>query len=1138
MKKILTIFIPIFLVTAVLVAQNPSLSLPPVSPAIPLVETPGGGLPSITLPPTEPDVTEPTFEDFTGGWNTEDFPDNIEDKDALEIENFIWSKMGRLEPRPGYAFYNDTEIESGKRIWGLYRHYKRDRRSVLYVGTADSLYVDTSQAQSGSFLTADSIGYTDNEEFFDFESFRNYCIVVHRGDTARILDELDIVTPTFGFVDSFEQEWCAEPFSACSSIVCGKDVDWIPNQWAGYWLSLDVNPRDDAEGPTNIAACARMPRLILGNSENEIYLPSILGVLEGNYGQRYITGLFDYDDVVDTIIISSLDVSICGLEIIPTDWSTADTLWHTGTNVLRMITGEASGSEGDIIAISQVGSDSALYVSEVSFDYDDLAVGDTGLILRQNFWQAEFVKAHKNRLFMVVRNNWPESGQFIVFSEYNSVTHFDYNNYFFVRTDDGDKVTQLATFYQDQLGYKDESKDGLIIFKENSIYKLTFINENNYYLTQVVEGVGCMAGQTVRVIEGKYMLFLHSTGVYAFDGRTITLLTKKIDSEIENIERSPDHDECAAGYDNRHYYLSCPSMTGDQTLTGDFIVTWPFTGGLWHHIIDEEGNESGSDEEDCLTATGNYHDVATDDDGNYVLLWKAANSSHYDLFLTRFDAAGDTASGATIQLNDDADDVKSGEIGVTMNNEGLIMACWTSTNDGSLDIRCQAADYDSSGSLTKVGSNFYVNNDAGGGGSQFGFGGVDMNEHGVAVVVWTDYREASEANHEIYAQIYTWPDDTSGTNFRVNNAWCWNPETHVCDTCYTPDAGPSGNCLDADQQAHVAVNETHFVATWISQRGVGTWAIWKRLFEIDGTPVDAKMVQVDDAPAGATMTDPYVAISSSGRHVVAWNYSTGLGTYDAAVRQYEQTGVAKGGVQKANSGGAISTECQAAVAINSNDVFVVTWYDSRYNAATIFARAYGWTGALGDDFLLNDEDTTTSVGSSGPEIDVKYDTLGGGDRYALAWNIDYGGWSKMVNYAAGLYAPQKGLADTINLIFSDPANRAYVYEYGKVFQDTGQDISVMFKSKAFDFNSIANQKRFNRFFMTYYLSAGSFDLTFYTNFGNTAQYTDQVSDAGGYRYVRVPLDWNCRGRNFSYKIESTDDLRIDKIRLRLKVEED
>lgn len=510
------------------------------------------------------------LSDFSGGLNRMDLPAQIADNEATELVNFIWDGK-KLGPRPGFTWYNTGEFDAGERIYGLYRYYKQNGGSALLVGIDGTLYADTNTLIEGrgkDFWTIKT-GLQSNGAYYYFETLKDKVIVAHKADSPFILDSGLSEVIEFGVLDSFTTDF--HYADACTIFYTAEGEDWSEDEWAGHFLSAQRTPHQGT-------STDRVPLLISSNTANVLTVHSYSGVYYTLGKQYYIWGFFGYDTVATGLRSEGLVVlDTCAVSIYNSG-DVFDTSMEGKCIVAKYYTGAATNSEFPVYDVP----DAHHLVLQYPPDPEP-AFGDSFNLLQKVISKVDICQRYKNYLFCVDTDN-----DIIYFSPYDKCGGFGLDNYFFVRSIRGDHVTALSTFYDDQLGYKDDSKDCLVIFKNNSIYKLIFNSDTDYYLVQVVDGVGCVAPQTVVNVEGKYLLFLHTSGVYAFDGRTVTRVSDKMWPLFETNVRKTSIGVAAAGYNDRHYYLSYPA--GASYNTEGFVFntdlgSWAETGNLTGNLF-------------------------------------------------------------------------------------------------------------------------------------------------------------------------------------------------------------------------------------------------------------------------------------------------------------------------------------------------------------------------------------------------------------------------------------------------------------------------------------------------------------------------------------------------------------------------
>lgn len=505
-------------------------------------------LPKIPAPSSQYSMA--ILQDFRGGLNQTDFPNKIADNEATEQKNFIWSPTGKLEPRPGFDKYNTTEFNVGKRIWGLYPYYTSDGDKILLAGVNEKLWADTNDARTVDVSV--KTGLQSNNKYYDFETFKNKAIVAHEGDYPFWYD--GDTTGDFGPVDSGWGSWgcfTTPPITSCSSYIVTSGKFYEEDVFIGYNIRVHF-----------VASGNIRWFFILGNTFKTIYLDGWGGAScgAGPYTVEYdiYSTFYNIEEPFLRAEIIRLGTNCGCRDSILIDTCPPDSFVGTPYTI-QAIDGDCAGEEHFLAYIGCFGSDSAWVIP--TREFGNLSAGDSIKFVRKVFYKARIVEIYKNRVFFV-----DSEEDIIYFSKSNKIGDFDPDNYFTVETGASDKITALATFYDDQLGYKDQSRDCLVIFKENSIYKFVWNSIDDYYLVQVTDNIGCVASQSIVNVEGKYLLFLHTTGVYAFDGRTVTLVSKKIQPIIEEIHPSIHY--TTAGYYDRHYYLSFPvtDESNDSTL--------------------------------------------------------------------------------------------------------------------------------------------------------------------------------------------------------------------------------------------------------------------------------------------------------------------------------------------------------------------------------------------------------------------------------------------------------------------------------------------------------------------------------------------------------------------------------------------
>lgn len=134
-------------------------------------------------------------------------------------------------------------------------------------------------------------------------------------------------------------------------------------------------------------------------------------------------------------------------------------------------------------------------------------------------------------------------------------------NFIDVRKNDGDRITALGRF-----------QDSVIIFKERSIFQLTFDESNNPVVQPITNSTGCIGHKTVENVEND-LYFLSREGVRVlgnepnfFTAIRTNVLSIRIQSDIDSI-RASAFNKCNAHYYENKYLLAVPTTSDSVNKT-------------------------------------------------------------------------------------------------------------------------------------------------------------------------------------------------------------------------------------------------------------------------------------------------------------------------------------------------------------------------------------------------------------------------------------------------------------------------------------------------------------------------------------------------------------------------------------------
>ena len=338
-----------------------------------------------------------------------------------------------------------------------------------------------------------------------------------------------------------------------------------------------------------------------------------------------------------------------------------------------------------------------------------------------------------------------------------------------------------------------------------------------------------------------------------------------------------------------------------------------------------------------------FPSVASDPDGNFVVVWQSNGSSGTDT--SNFSIQGQRYAsdglpiGGEFQINTSPSN-RQEFASVAVDGDGTFVVVWSSTGSYETDLfdaSIQGQRYDSDG--TPIGSQFQVNTYTTG--RQL-FPAVAANQAGF-VVVWQDRGATTNPSvFDIQGQRYDANGLALGDEFQVN-------------TYTTSQQQSSSVAMEADGS---------FVVVWESKGSSGTdtseYSIQGRRYDSNGSPLGGEF-QVNTYTTDDQRV-PSVAIDTAGGFVVVWQ-SIGSGGTDSAGtsiqgQRYSSDGMAIGGEFQVNTY-TTSYQNAARVATDPAGGFVVVWESfgssgNDFSLRSIQGQRYDADGvATGGEFQVN-----------------------------------------------------------------------------------------------------------------------------------------------------------------------------------------
>lgn len=395
-------------------------------------------------------------------------------------------------------------------------------------------------------------------------------------------------------------------------------------------------------------------------------------------------------------------------------------------------------------------------------------------------------------------------------------------------------------------------------------------------------------------------------------------------------------------------YQAVPEVASDGS--GNFVVVWDSYGSsggdsssfsIQARRYEADGSPLGGQfQVNFHTTLAQEHPgVASDSDGNFVVVWDSNSSTGTDtdgrsVHGQRFDANG-TTLGPQFQVNLATAGAQA-NAAVARHSEGSFVVAWESASSFGTDTTSysiQAQRYSAAG--TPLGDPFQVNSFTTG--DQLS-PDVAIDGLGNFVVAWASYGSGG--------------DDTSLDSIQARR--------------FTPDGTPLGedfqvNSYTTGVQGQAAVSkdaEGEFVVAWTSTGSGGTdtseFSVQAQRFDADGSPLGDEF-QVNSHTPNKQLT-PAIASDAAGNVVIVWASDSSAGgdtnLQSIQARRYAANGSALGDQFQVNT---YTTQRQwtPAVASDPSGNWVVAW-DSTGSSGTDTAgssvQARRYDGLFRDGF--------------------------------------------------------------------------------------------------------------------------------------------------------------------------------------------
>ncbi len=183
--------------------------------------------------------------------------------------------------------------------------------------------------------------------------------------------------------------------------------------------------------------------------------------------------------------------------------------------------------------------------------------------------KSKYIKVYGTRVYLgycnVSGTVYPSRVYMSSLPSSNAITWDTVNDWFDVRTDDGEVINGFGT-----------NSNRLLIFKDSSLYRW-----DTYSLQEVRGSVGTTSGRSIANIRD-YTIFLHRTGFYAYNGTSSQLISNAVSPFIEGITAS-NLSNAVAWVDGNHYrcYVGNISNSDEDISITNAVFDYDVSSNNW-----------------------------------------------------------------------------------------------------------------------------------------------------------------------------------------------------------------------------------------------------------------------------------------------------------------------------------------------------------------------------------------------------------------------------------------------------------------------------------------------------------------------------------------------------------------------------
>ncbi|MGH6649416.1 DUF4347 domain-containing protein, partial [Aquabacterium sp.] len=349
--------------------------------------------------------------------------------------------------------------------------------------------------------------------------------------------------------------------------------------------------------------------------------------------------------------------------------------------------------------------------------------------------------------------------------------------------------------------------------------------------------------------------------------------------------------------------------------------------------------------------------VAADANGNYVVVWEDATTTH--VYGRMYNADG-TPKASEFRINTNTATTKD-QPTVAMDANGNFVVAWRSVTQDGAGYGIYAQRYNASG--VAQGSEFRVNTTTA---SDQSSPAIAMNTLGF-VITWTSLGQDGSAEG-VYAQRYNASGVAQGSEFRVNTT-----------------------TANIQKDSQIGMDSSgNFVIAWSSyaQDGSG-YGVYAQRYNASGVAQGAEF-RVNVSTTGEQILSD-VSMNASGNFVIAWHDSSAVdgSGYGVFARTYNSSGVAQTS-EFVLSNYTYSTQWNASVVMGDDGSFVAAWESLTADGYSygIAIRQFSLAGVeIAPETIVNTtrsgDQQMPSVAWGGQQVIVTWSGNGSGDNLGI-----------------------------------------------------------------------------------------------------------------------------------------------------------